>query len=60
MTFDMKNVEGRNFLNILKFYQTKNKLHQHAKHVNFQAFVWKNALEANEEIRTTDKHGWAA
>ena len=51
---------GEKFPKHSKILPTKNKLHQHAKHVNFQALVWKNALEANEEIRTTDKHGWAA
>ena len=53
MTFDRKSVAGRSFLNLLKFYQQK-----HVKRVNYEAFVWKNALEANQEIPEAHQHGW--
>ena len=33
-------------------------LHQHVKHVNYKAFVWKSTLEANQEIPEADQHGW--
>ena len=37
---------------------TKDNLHQHIKRVNYQAFIWQNALEANQEILEADQNGW--
>ena len=32
----------------------KYELHQHVKRINYQAFVWKIALEENQEISEAD------
>ena len=59
MPSDMKIVVGRNFLNPPKIPPTKNQLHQqHVKHVNYEAFVWKNALEANQEVPEAHQPDW--
>ena len=57
MTFDMKSVAGRNFLNLLKFHQ------QRTSYINMldastTKHVWKNVLEANQEIPGADQHDW--
>ena len=39
---------GEKFPEPSKILPIKNKLHQHVKHVNYQTFVWQNALEASE------------
>ena len=45
MTFDMKSSAMRHFLNL-----------KHAKRVNDQVFIWKSALETNQEINEADQH----
>ena len=56
MMFDIS-VAGRHFLNILKFHQQK--INQHVKHTNYQAFVQKSMLEENQEIPEADQHDWS-
>ena len=41
-----------------KIPSTKDNLHQHVKHVSYEAFVQKNALEAKQEILDTNPHDW--
>ena len=48
---------GEKFPKPSKIVPIKDKLHQHIKQGKYEAFVWKNALEANEEIREADQHG---
>ena len=42
-----------------KIPPTKDDLHQRVKRANYEAFVWKKALEANQEISESDQHGWS-
>ena len=51
---------GKKFPEPSKIPPTKEHLHQHVRRVNYQAFLWKNALEANQEIPDADQHGWDA
>ena len=37
---------------------TKDELVQHAKRANYQAFIWKRALEMNPELPGPDGYGW--
>ena len=46
------------FPELSKIPPTKDELHQHVRHVNYQAFVWKIALEENQEIPDADQYGW--
>ena len=50
---------GEKFPEPSKTPPIKDELRQHVKRVNYQAFVWKTALEANQETPETDQHGWA-
>ena len=58
--FDLKNVTmwGEKFHEPSKIPTIKEKLHQHVKHINYKAFVWKNTLEAKHGIPEADQHGW--
>ena len=49
---------GKKFPEPSKIPPTKDGFRQHVKRVNYQAFVWKGALEANQEITETDQYGW--
>ena len=49
---------GEKFPEPSKTPPTQDELHQHIKRVNYQTFVWKNALEVNTEISGADQHGW--
>ena len=40
-----------------KIRTTKDELHQHVKSAKYQAFAWKNELEAKQEIPDPDQHG---
>ena len=50
---------GEKFPKPSKIPPTKDELHQHVKRVSYQVFLWKNALEANQEIPEADQHGWS-
>ena len=39
-----------------KIPPTKDALHQHVKRVNYQAFLWKNMLQAKQQILEVDQH----
>ena len=48
---------GEKFPEFSKIPPTKDEIYQHVKRVNYQAFVWKNALEANQEMSEAHQHG---
>ena len=48
---------GKKFPKPSKFPPIKDKLNQHDNHANYEALVWKNALEAKLEIPEADQHG---
>ena len=48
---------GVKFPETSKIRTNKGELHQHVKCVHYQAFAWKNALEAKQETPNSDQYG---